>query len=174
MVGSSINHGQIKNVVHHKEPQSLQGFFLGLTNLLFAFGGHSITVEVMHAMWKPKKFGWIYPLSVLYVFALTIPNSTAMYWAYGNQLLKNNNALAILDAGPARTAAIIFMVIHQCVAFGLFVTPLYFMFEKLVGTHHKPLWIRLPSRIPVTAILFFIAILIPFFGPVNSIMVPSS
>ncbi len=64
-------------------------------------------------MWKPKKFGWIYPLSVLYVFTLTIPNSTAMYWAYGNQLLKNNNALATLDAGPARTAAIIFMVIHQ-------------------------------------------------------------
>ena len=41
---------------------------------------HSITVEVMHAMWKPKKFAWVYPLSVLYVFTLTIPNSTTMYW----------------------------------------------------------------------------------------------
>ena len=74
---------------------------------------HSITVEVMAAMWKPKKFGWIYPLSVLYVFTLTIPNSTSLYWAYGTGLLKNNNALAILDPGPARTAAIILMVIHQ-------------------------------------------------------------
>ncbi len=34
---------------------------------------------------------------------------------------------------------------------------MWWQFEKLVGTHHKPLWIRLPSRIPVTGILFFIA-----------------
>jgi hypothetical protein len=29
------------------------------------------------------------------------------------------------------------------------VTPIFFMWEKLIGTHEKPAWIRLPSRIPV-------------------------
>ena len=29
------------------------------------------------------------------------------------------------------------------------VTPIFFMWEKLVGTHRKPAYIRLPSRLPV-------------------------
>ena len=29
------------------------------------------------------------------------------------------------------------------------VTPIFFAWEKLVGTHEKPAWIRLPSRLPV-------------------------
>ena len=48
-----------------------------------------------------------------------------------------------------RNASIILMIIHQCVAYALYVTPVFFMWEKLVHTHHKPLWIRLPSRLPV-------------------------
>ena len=33
------------------------------------------------------------------------------------------------------------------------VTPIFFMWEKLVGTHHKPAYIRLPSRLPVGELL---------------------
>lgn len=29
------------------------------------------------------------------------------------------------------------------------VTPIFFMWEKLIGTHEKSNWIRLPSRLPV-------------------------
>ena len=43
----------------------------------------------------------------------------------------------------------------QAVAYGLFVTPLYFMWEKAIGTHRKSLWIRLPSRIPVCLFIWF-------------------
>ena len=31
------------------------------------------------------------------------------------------------------------------------VTPIFFAWEKLIGTHEKPAWIRLPSRLPVGA-----------------------
>lgn len=48
-----------------------------------------------------------------------------------------------------RDASIVLMIIHQCVAYALYVTPVFFMWEKLVRTHDKPLWIRLPSRLPV-------------------------
>ena len=54
-----------------------------------------------------------------------------------------------------RNASIILMIIHQCVAYALYVTPVFFMWEKLVHTHDKPLWIRLPSRLPVGQLSFF-------------------
>lgn len=41
------------------------------------------------------------------------------------------------------------MVAHQLVAYGLFILPVCIMWEKLVKTHYKPLWLRLPSRLPV-------------------------
>jgi hypothetical protein len=41
------------------------------------------------------------------------------------------------------------MVVHQWVAFALYCTPLLYMWEKLIGTHTKPWYIRLPSRLPV-------------------------
>ena len=36
------------------------------------------------------------------------------------------------------------------------VTPIFFMWEKLVGTHHKPSYIRLPSRLPVGELYIYI------------------
>jgi hypothetical protein len=35
------------------------------------------------------------------------------------------------------------------VAFALYCTPLLYMWEKLIGTHTKPWYMRLPSRLPV-------------------------
>ena len=66
-------------------------------------------------MWRPGRFSWIYPLAVLYSQSLTIPSSVTLYQYYGNALLKNSNALAIVDPSPARDVAIILMLIHQMV-----------------------------------------------------------
>ena len=66
-------------------------------------------------MWRPGRFSWIYPLAVLYSQSLTIPNSVTLYYYYGDALLKNSNALAIVDPSPARDVAIILMPIHQMV-----------------------------------------------------------
>lgn len=67
----------------------------------------------MHAMWKPQKFKYIYLFATLYVFTLTIPSAAAMYWAYGDQLLSNANAFALLPQNGFRDAAVILMLIHQ-------------------------------------------------------------
>lgn len=69
--------------------------------------------EIMHAMWKPQKFKYIYLYATLYVFTLTIPSAAAMYWAYGDQLLNNANAFALLPKNGFRDAAVILMLIHQ-------------------------------------------------------------
>lgn len=71
--------------------------------------------EIMEGMWRPARFGWIYPLAVMYSQSLTIPNSVTLYHFYGDALLKNSNALAIVDPSSARDVAIILMLIHQMV-----------------------------------------------------------
>jgi auxin influx carrier (AUX1 LAX family) len=58
----------------------------------------------------------------------------------------------------------------QGVAFGLFVTPLYFLWEKLLGTHQSHYIVRVSSRIPVVLVIWFLAVAFPFFGPINSIL----
>lgn len=78
----------------------------------------------MHAMWKPQKFKYIYLLATLYVFTLTIPSATSVYWAFGDQLLNHANAFSLLPRTGFRDAAVILMLIHQ-------VSPLVFY----RGTH---------------------------------------
>lgn len=51
---ASLVHGQIEDV-KHSAPTKLVLYFTGATNILYTFGGHAVTVEIMHAMWKPKK-----------------------------------------------------------------------------------------------------------------------
>jgi auxin influx carrier (AUX1 LAX family) len=55
----------------------------------------------------------------------------------------------VYPASPLKSAAIVTMVVDQLTAYGLFVHPLCILWEKLLRVHYKPLWIRLPARIPV-------------------------
>jgi auxin influx carrier (AUX1 LAX family) len=123
----------------------------------------------MHAMWKPAKFKYIYLLATLYVFTLTLPSASAMYWAYGDQLLTHANAFALLPKTAWRDAAVVLMLIHQFITFGFACTPLYFVWEKVIGMHDtKSLCLRALARLPIVVPIWFLAIIFPFFGPINS------
>ncbi|KAJ7526716.1 hypothetical protein O6H91_16G019600 [Diphasiastrum complanatum] len=169
MLIASLAHGQIPNV-KHSAPNSLEKFFTGTTNILFAFGGHSITIEIMHAMWKPVKYKYVYVLNCLYVLTITMPHSVAVYWAYGDELLQHSNAFAVLPKSAFRNIGLVFMIVHQAVAFGLYIMPLNFMWEKLLGIHQSIYILRVIARIPVALLLWFLALLLPFFGPLNSLI----
>jgi len=84
----------------------------GSMNLLFFFN-ENFTREIMHAMWKPQKFKYIYLIATLYVFTLTIPSASAVYWAFGDELLTHSNAFSLLPRTAFRDAAVILMLIHQ-------------------------------------------------------------
>ena len=124
----------------------------------------------MHSMKVPSKFSLVYLLSSLYVFTLTLPNSVSVYWAHGDSLLGHTNALSVLPASPLRKTAVVLMISHQCVAFGLFISPLFFVFEKLIGTHHASYRTKVLSRVPIVLLVWFLATAFPFFGPVNSLL----
>ncbi|KAJ7549258.1 hypothetical protein O6H91_07G046500 [Diphasiastrum complanatum] len=150
MTISAIVHGKVKGV-KHSAPTSLVLYFTGATNILYTFGGHAVTVEIMHAMWKPHKFKGVYLLSTLYVLTMTLPSAIAMYWAFGDELLHNANALALLPKNGFRDLAVILMLVHQFITFGFACTPLYFVWEKLIGIHGtKSLLLRAVARLPLT------------------------
>ncbi|CAN1235789.1 Auxin transporter-like protein 3, partial [Linum perenne] len=113
---ASFTHGQVEGV-KHSGPTTMVLYFTGATNILYTFGGHAVTVEIMHAMWKPQKFKSIYLIATLYVFTLTIPSASAVYWAFGDQLLTHSNAISLLPRNGFRDTAVILMLIHQVIRF---------------------------------------------------------
>ncbi|XP_014513951.1 auxin transporter-like protein 2 [Vigna radiata var. radiata] len=165
---AALVHGQAENVTH-TGPTKLVLYFTGATNILYTFGGHAVTVEIMHAMWKPQKFKYIYLMATLYVFTLTIPSAAAVYWAFGDELLNHSNAFSLLPKNGFRDTAVILMLIHQFITFGFACTPLYFVWEKVIGMHDtKSICLRALARLPVVIPIWFFAIIFPFFGPINS------
>ncbi|KAE8717391.1 Auxin transporter-like protein 1 [Hibiscus syriacus] len=121
MAIAALIHGQAEGVTH-SGPTKLVLYFTGATNILYTFGGHAVTVEIMHAMWKPQKFKYIYLLATLYF-----------------------------------------------ITFGFACTPLYFVWEKVIGMHDtRSICLRSLARLPVVIPIWFLAIIFPFFGPINS------
>ncbi|KAI7735243.1 hypothetical protein M8C21_028374, partial [Ambrosia artemisiifolia] len=168
MAIAALIHGQVDGV-QHSGPKKLVLYFTGATNILYTFGGHAVTVEIMHAMWKPRKFKYIYLMATLYVFTLTLPSASAVYWAFGDELLNHSNAFSLLPKTRWRDAAVILMLIHQFITFGFACTPLYFVWEKVIGMHDtKSIFLRALARLPVVIPIWFLAIIFPFFGPINS------
>lgn len=61
------------------------------------------------------------------------------------------------------------LVLVQFITFGFACTPLYFVWEKAIGLHEcKSLCKRAAARLPVVVPIWFLAIIFPFFGPINS------
>ncbi|KAL5058186.1 hypothetical protein RYX36_029790, partial [Vicia faba] len=55
------------------------------------------------------------------------------------------------------------------ITFGFVCTPLYFVWEKVIGMHDvKSICLRALTRLPVVIPIWFLAINFPFFGPINS------
>ncbi|XP_058756152.1 chaperone protein ClpB3, chloroplastic-like [Vicia villosa] len=86
-LAKGILRGEFKDV-KHSGPTKLVLYFTGATNILYTFGGHAVTVEIMHAMWKPRKFKMIYLIATLFVMTLTLPSAAAVYWAFVLKVVK--------------------------------------------------------------------------------------
>ena len=57
----------------------------------------------------------------------------------------------------------------QFITFGFACTPLYFVWEKVIGMHDtRSICLRALVRLPVVIPIWFLAIIFPFFGPINS------
>ncbi|KAJ7520843.1 hypothetical protein O6H91_19G025300 [Diphasiastrum complanatum] len=168
-IAAALN-GQVSNV-KHTGANNLEFYFIGASNILYAFGGHALTVEIMHAMWRPRKYKLMYPYAILYIFSLTIPSASTMYWAFGDNLLKITNAFASLKKTRFRDAAVCVMLMHQMIEFSFTSLPVQLVWEKALGVHHsKNFTIRAISRIPIVLLIWLISLMVPFFGSINSVV----
>lgn len=147
-------------------PLSRQNFFNGAAVL--AVGGHSTAMEMMDAMRKQRNYGLAYGGSLIWTFVLMMPHTIALVVAYP-KLLTVSNVYNILPNSNWKTASVYMMLIHNCAAFTVHTLAMFYMWEKLIGTHTKPLWIRLPSRIPLGLAVWLVALAIPFYGTINSL-----
>lgn len=52
------------------------------------------------------------------------------------------------------------------------IMPLFFFWEKVLGVHtvRRAYLLKSLSRVPIVLIVWFFALAIPFFGPINSMM----
>lgn len=46
--------------------------------------------------------------------------------------------------------SIFLMILHQICAFIYYNAPLFYLWEKMWGIHEKSLWLRIPSRLPIS------------------------
>ncbi|THU54387.1 hypothetical protein C4D60_Mb10t24550 [Musa balbisiana] len=128
--------------------------FLGL--------GMTTYTAVVHGQCESSIPQWFqsYLLETPYAVTLMLPSAAAVYWAFGDQLLSHSNVFS-----RWRDAAVVLMLIHQFITCGFACTPLYFVWEKVVGMHDsKSICRRAIARLPI----WFLSIIFPFFGPINS------
>ncbi|KAK2993743.1 hypothetical protein RJ640_018364, partial [Escallonia rubra] len=87
-------------------------------------------------------------------------------------------ALSLLILVPVNCAVFVFLteiewrnvvLVAQFITFGFACTPLYFVWEKVIGMHDtRSICLRALARLPVLIPIWFLAIIFPFFGPINS------
>lgn len=59
----------------------------------------------------------------------------------------------------------------QYVGLMLNITPIFHMWEKTIGLHMSSNYpVKSLARVPVVLVIWFLALAIPFFGPINSMM----
>uniref|UniRef100_A0A383WBV8 Amino acid transporter transmembrane domain-containing protein n=1 Tax=Tetradesmus obliquus TaxID=3088 RepID=A0A383WBV8_TETOB len=145
-------------------PTNAIDFFTGSAVLVSALGNHSIALEMMDAMQKGSQYIPAYFGGWLWSALLVLPHSIAVNYAFPLTIGKNDNVFGVLPVTTAVKASVWLMVIHQWVAFALYCTPLLYMWEKLIGTHTRPWFIRLPSRLPIVLLIYFLAVAFPFYG----------
>jgi auxin influx carrier (AUX1 LAX family) len=151
-------------------PLTTQFFYLGLSVANSAFGGHAIALEIMDSLFEPVKYKKTYFHGYLYIFSLTLPHSLAVQVTWPTQALANGNVYGVLPLNDLKRVSIYLMLIHQLIAFLLYCSPLFYMWEKLLGIHEKSIWVRAPARLPVSLLVGLIGIAFPFYGTINSII----
>lgn len=170
-------------------PNNSQEWFNGAAIWLTILGTHSVTFEILESMENTRHFKTSFSSAWLWAICVTVPHSILCNLVYG-QMFKQlgsgaDNIFALLGFNSAQEAYIklvtkapvptskyamaIMMNMHQFIAYAIYGTSLNFVWEKLLRVHDKPWYIKMPLRIPLGALVWFLAILAPFYGAINAL-----
>ncbi|GAX84439.1 hypothetical protein CEUSTIGMA_g11859.t1 [Chlamydomonas eustigma] len=168
-------------------PASAQEWFTGAVVWLAILGTHAVIFETLECMEQPKHFKQSFGIAWIWAILVSVPQAYLVNFAYSNiiptlnTLSAADNALFFIQANSiddiitqkpatrAKYAAAILMVIHQFIAYAIYGMSLSFIWEKALRVHTKPWYIRVPLRIPLSGFVWFLAMLCPFYGPLNAL-----
>ena len=162
--------GPDEEFVVYDAPRDAEEWFRGMVGLLFVFGGHASNIEVADVMDDHSTYDKSYFYSFIYVFTLTLPNAISAYHTFGSLSRSNPNSFNMYPRSVARDFGIVMMSLHQLVAFGLFIGPLFHIFEHFFKIHDKRFSTRVLFRLPLCGCIMLIAVAFPFFGAINSVL----
>jgi len=151
-------------------PMDTEEWFRGMVSLLFVFGGHASNIEVADVMDDHATYDKSYFYSFCYVFTLTLPNAISAYRTFGGISRYNPNSFNMYPRSFARDFGIVMMSLHQLVAFGLFIGPVFHIWEKFWNVHDSKFSTRVLYRLPLCACVLLISVAFPFFGAINSVL----
>mmetsp|Transcript_19446 Transcript_19446/g.40032 ORF Transcript_19446/g.40032 Transcript_19446/m.40032 type:complete len:518 (+) Transcript_19446:253-1806(+) len=151
-------------------PLDTEEWFRGMVSLMFVFGGHASNIEVADVMDDHATYDRSYFYSFWYVFTLTLPNAVSAYRTFGGVSRYNPNSFNMYPQSTARDFGIVMMSLHQLVAFGLFIGPVFHIWEHFLGVHGERFSKRVVCRLPLCACVVLIAVAFPFFGAINSVL----
>ncbi|KAG0622389.1 hypothetical protein M758_3G093900 [Ceratodon purpureus] len=99
--------------VKHTGANDMVEFFSGVGNILGAYGGHGITIEILETMKRPSAYKSVNLAVFFYALLVTSPSSVAVYWSAGDILLKQSYAFAVLPSSGWQTLAFATIIAHQ-------------------------------------------------------------
>lgn len=156
--------------VLHKDP-SVVTFFTAFGTILFAFGGASCFPNIQVDMKQPDKFPLAVVLGILAVLTLYFPVCATSYFLLGDKLeATNGNIITILREDWMKWAVVILITSHLLMAFLIVINPVTQDLENMLSIPNRFSLKRLLLRSTVTILMGFVALTIPHFGIIASLV----
>jgi auxin influx carrier (AUX1 LAX family) len=161
-------------------PASARNFFLGGTIIIGSLSGHVICMEIFDALGGSRRFLGAYLLAQVWVLTLTVLPAGVAASAFGSSLARADSIYGVLPPSTNRSVSAWLMNVHQVVVFGMVLMPLYYYAERGVGLHGRGALGRLTgarrfaarmcARMPISLIVWVLALAFPFYGAINALI----
>ncbi|GAX79909.1 hypothetical protein CEUSTIGMA_g7349.t1 [Chlamydomonas eustigma] len=173
MIAESIQHGfPNAAATAAAQPTEFLDIFQAVSNILFTFGGHAMLIEVLDGQFRPSKFRGMFGWALVYVTAfLTLPSASLVYLSFPEEAYNTGNAFKIFPPDAAMVFGVAIMMLHQMIAYGLFMLPVFHIAEKALGVHEKGSYFaKVAARLLPAFVVWLITLMFPFFGVINDLI----
>eukprot|EP01134_Creolimax_fragrantissima_P003828 CFRG3828T1 len=163
---------EIDNSTMLIETQYPMNLATSATTIVFAFATHVIFPESYTQMRERSAFSRAIIISFLVATVVYLTICSVSYAVYGRYLFGYSNILSVLPPDWVTKLIAGFLLIHLLTAYLVLLNPLYRELEmklRIDDKTHSLVWMMV-LRTLLTAILWFIAIAIPFFATVMALI----
>ncbi|PVD28156.1 hypothetical protein C0Q70_10741 [Pomacea canaliculata] len=147
---------------------TLLSFAQAFGTICFAFGGHPMFPTFQSDMREPSKFPRVCYFGFLALAVMYLPVATSGYFVYGKSV--KANLLQSISPGAMRMIAEILVTGHLFCGFIIIINPVCQEIEELLKIEKHFNWKRAVVRSLMCLLVAFVAISIPHFGTILSLI----